>query len=158
MRRGELCGLQWSAVDLDQATISVERSLEETDAGVRLKSPRSRHGRRRIALPASVVEVLRARRVRQIELRLALGMGRLGPDDFVFGQEDGSPLPPDRLSQQWRRVADTLGLTGVSFHALRHTCQCADCRGPGRSDRQSPAWPRISGDHARDLCAPLRQH
>ena len=121
MRRGELCGLQWGAVDLDQATISVERSLEQTGAGLRLKTPKSRHGRRRIAMPASVVEMLRAHRVRQIEMRLALGIGRPGPGAFVFSHEDGSPLSPDRLSQQWRRAADAMGLPAVAFHALRHT-------------------------------------
>lgn len=121
MRRGELCGLQWAAVNLDLASISVERSLEQTDSGLRLKPPKSRHGRRLIALPASVVEMLRRHRLRQIETRLALGMGRPGREDFVFCQEDGSPVPPDRLSQQWRRAADAVGLPAVSFHALRHT-------------------------------------
>ena len=37
--------------------VSVERSLEQTDAGLRLKSPKSRHGRRRIALPASCGQI-----------------------------------------------------------------------------------------------------
>jgi integrase len=121
MRRGELCGLQWRDVDLDQASIGVERSLEETNAGLRVKSPKSRHGRRRISLPASVVETLRAHRVRQIEMRLALGMGRPEPEALVFCREDGLPLSPDRLSQQWRRLVDAMGLPSVSFHALRHT-------------------------------------
>jgi integrase len=39
MRRGELLGLQWGDVDLDKATLKVERSLEETKAGFRLKPP-----------------------------------------------------------------------------------------------------------------------
>ena len=39
MRRGELLGLQWGDVDLDKATLKVERSLEETKAGLRLKPP-----------------------------------------------------------------------------------------------------------------------
>jgi integrase len=121
MRRGELCGLQWGMVDLDQATITVERSMEETNAGLRVKSPKSRHGHRRIALPGSVVETLRLHRVRQIETRLSLGMGRPGAENYVFCEVDGSPLHPDRLSQQWRRAANALGLPTVSFHALRHT-------------------------------------
>jgi len=121
MRRGELCGLQWRDVDLDAAVITVEHSLEETNAGVRVKAPKSRHGHRRIALPAAVVDMLRTHRVRQVEMRLALGMGRPEPGAFVFCQADGSPLSPDRLSQQWRRAVVALGLPSVPFHALRHT-------------------------------------
>jgi integrase len=121
MRRGELCALQWRHVDLDAAAIEVARSLEETNAGLRVKPPKSRHGRRRISLPAAAVETLRAHRLRQGEIRLALGVGRPGPDDLVFGLEDGSPMPPDRLSQQWRRAADALDLPAVTFHAFRHT-------------------------------------
>src|SRR5262245_25917925 len=46
MRRGELCGLQWGDVDLDKATLRVERSVEETRAGLRLKPPKTKRGRR----------------------------------------------------------------------------------------------------------------
>jgi integrase len=44
MRRGELCGLAWNAVDLDGAEIRVERSLEETKERLSLKGPKARHG------------------------------------------------------------------------------------------------------------------
>src|SRR6516164_3559421 len=42
MRRGEICGLAWGAVDLDGATVRVERSLEETAEGLRVKPPKTR--------------------------------------------------------------------------------------------------------------------
>ena len=100
MRRGELCALRWRHVDLDLAIIAVEASLEETNAGLRVKAPKSRYGRRLITIPAGVVETLRARRLRQAEIRLALGLGRPAPDDLVFAKEDNSPLSPDKLSRQ----------------------------------------------------------
>ena len=40
IRRGELLGLQWGDVDLDSATIRVERSVEETRAGLRVSRQR----------------------------------------------------------------------------------------------------------------------
>ena len=46
MRRGELLGLQWADIDLDRAIIRVERSVEETRAGLRIKPPKSKRGRR----------------------------------------------------------------------------------------------------------------
>jgi integrase len=52
MRRGELLGLQWGDIDWDSGTLRVERSLEETKAGLRLKPPKTKRGRRNITLPS----------------------------------------------------------------------------------------------------------
>ena len=64
MRRGELLGLQWGDVDLDNATIRVERSEEETRAGLRVKSPKTKRGRRNIALPPYAIAILQPIRSR----------------------------------------------------------------------------------------------
>src|SRR5262249_46168030 len=50
MRRGELLALRLSDLDLDKAmTARIERSLEETRAGLRFKPPKTDHGRRTIS-------------------------------------------------------------------------------------------------------------
>jgi integrase len=121
LRRGELCGLQWGDIDLDGASLRVERSLEESNSGLRFKAPKSKAGRRTVSLPPSVVDVLRAHRKQQLELRLALGLGRPADDALVFCEHDGSPLSPDKLSRDWGRVVVARKLPKVSFHALRHT-------------------------------------
>jgi integrase len=115
LRRGELCGLAWGAVDLDKAELRVERSLEQTQAGLRFKGPKTRSGRRTISLAASTVELIRAHRRQQAEQRLKLGMGRITDEDLVFARADGSPYPPNNLSRDWSRLR-----TGVAFHSLRH--------------------------------------
>lgn len=119
MRRGELLALRIGDVSFDNASVRVERSLEET--ALRLKPPKSKHGRRTISLPASTVAILRAHWVQQLELRVALGLGKAGPDTLLFSDPDGSPLSPDNLSRDWRRACRSLGLPMVMFHALRHT-------------------------------------
>lgn len=121
MRRGELLSLRWVDVDLEAATVRIERSLEETKAGLRFKTPKTKHGRRTISLPPSVVEVLRNHRRQQLERRVVLGLGRPGPDALVFSKPDSSPMSPDNLSRDWRRLTDSLGLPKVMFHALRHS-------------------------------------
>jgi integrase len=121
MRRGELCALAWGALDLDAKAVRVERSLEQTKAGLRVKSPKSRHGRRTISLPTNVVEIMREHRRRQLELRLAFGLGRLGADDLVFPHLEGGPYPPDSLSRAFSRLMVTRGLPPIHFHALRHS-------------------------------------
>jgi integrase len=122
MRRGELMGLQWGDLDLETGKLRIERAIEKTKAqGLRIKAPKTRHGRRRITLPAGAVEVLRQHRKTQIEPRLALGLGRLPADAFVFGTVEGAPRDPDRITQDWKRFAAARGLPKVTLHALRHT-------------------------------------
>jgi integrase len=121
MRRGEILACRWGDVDLENATLRVERSLEETAAGLRFKGPKTRCGRRLISLPANVVEVLRAHRRERIEFRLALGIGRLGSDDLVFATPEGAPMSPDKLSRDWGLAMAGLGLPLITFHALRHS-------------------------------------
>src|SRR5262249_53555945 len=123
MRRGELLGLQWGHVDFDAAKpfLRVERSLEETKAGLRLKAPKTARGRRNITLPADTVAMLRAHKAELMRLRLALGMSSIKCDTLVFSGIEGGPLNPHAVSRAWRRVCDAKNLPRVSFHALRHT-------------------------------------
>jgi integrase len=118
-RRGELLALQWPDVDLDRAVLRVERSVEETKAGLRLKPPKTKRGRRNIGLPADAVAMLREHRKWQIELRLALGQG--GQPVLVFSNVEGAMLSPNGVSRSWRQTCAARKLPRVQFHALRHT-------------------------------------
>ena len=106
----------------------IERSLEQTrkvraEKGVnlRFKAPKTRAGCRTLSLPPSVVATLRDLRVKQMELRLQLGLGKLPDDALVFCRADGSPIQPSYLSRNWARACHSLDLPDVSFHSLRHT-------------------------------------
>ena len=122
MRRGELMGLQWGDVDLDAGKLRVERAVEKTKAqGLRIKAPKTRHGRRTITLPAGAVAVLREHRKAQLETRMALGIGKLPSDAFVFGTVDGQVRDPDRITQDWKRFAAARGVPKVTLQALRHS-------------------------------------
>jgi integrase len=121
LRRGELLALRWEDVDLDRATLRVERALEETTVGLRFKAPKTKHGRRIISLPPSAVAVLRVHRLKQLEMRVALGQGKLEPSALIFSTFQAAPLSPDNLSRDWRRAITGLDLPRVRFHALRHS-------------------------------------
>jgi len=120
-RRGEIMALRWRDIDFDGARARIERSLEQTKAGLRFKAPKTKCGRRNVALPAALVSELRAVWKAQQELRLALGMGKASPDDLVFSTPDGNPRKPDGVSRDWRQLVVSKKLPKVTFHALRHT-------------------------------------
>jgi integrase len=121
MRRGELLALRWSDVDLDAGRIQVERSLEQTKAGLRIKEPKTKHGRRGIKVPPSVVAELRTHWTQQQQHRLKLGLGRAGDSDLVFPRRDGTLRSPNATSSEWRQLLAEFELPAISLHALRHT-------------------------------------
>lgn len=88
---------------------------------MRVKSPKTKRGRRSITLPPEAAIILRAHKVKLLELRLTLGLGTIKSDTLVFSTIEGGLLSPDNLSRDWRRVRTSRKLPRVSFHALRHT-------------------------------------
>ena len=121
LRRGELLGLQFGDLDFDRATLRVERSVEETKAGLRCKAPKTKRGRRNLTLPSEAIAVLRAHKVKLLELRFALGMGPITPTTLVFSTVEGELIRPRNLTKAWSRVRAALKLPAVSFHAFRHS-------------------------------------
>jgi integrase len=121
MRRGELVALRWRDVDLEGGQIRVERSLEQTNAGLAFKPPKTKAGRRSVTIPPAIVAELRSHWRLQQEHRLALGIGRATPDDLVFARTDASPWPPDSLTTAWQKTVAALKIPQVTLHGLRHT-------------------------------------
>jgi integrase len=120
LRRGEALAVRWKEVDLDAETLQVVRAFEQTArAGLVVKEPKSRHGRRTVTLPTTTVAELRAHRKAQQELRLSLGIG--GRAELVFDHPDGSPLSPDVVTHQWAAAMKAAGMKGTTLHSLRHT-------------------------------------
>lgn len=121
LRLGEILALRDGRVDLDRGLIQVREALEPTAGGIRFKPPKTKAGRRDVTLPTFVVETLRAHRRELLEQRMGMGLGRLGPDDLLFANPDGSPIRSNTMSSAWATFAARAGMPEVTLHALRHT-------------------------------------
>jgi integrase len=119
-RRGEALALRWKDVNLENATVHIERSVEQTKAGLRIKSPKTKHGRRNLSISPWLIAELRSYRVRQQERRLALGMGKAPDDSLVFARWDGELRSPHWLSQKFAQAMAALRID-CTLHGLRHT-------------------------------------
>lgn len=117
-RRGEVCALRWSDIDLDRAELCVRRSIVHVGREVREKDTKT-HQSRRLALDEATVAMLRQHRLRQREQMLALGVG-LADDAHLFASPDGAPWRPDVMTNRFGRLRATLGLENVRLHDLRH--------------------------------------
>lgn len=120
LRRGELLGLHWSDIDLDEARLSVRRSLVSVGYAVRISEPKTRRGRRQIALDKTTVSALLGHRRRQMQERLSWGPAWVD-SGFVFTKEDGTPLHPDRFTKLFAQRVKSSGLPRIRLHDLRHT-------------------------------------
>jgi integrase len=97
LRRGEITGLRWRSIDLDNGQLAVVASTEQTDTG-NIREKEAKSGRSRtVALPSLAVEELRRWRVQQAEELLRLGV-RGDEARHVVTQADGSPLQPRSLT------------------------------------------------------------
>jgi integrase len=120
MRRGELLGLTWRALDLERSRLSVEQQLIPTRGGASFGPPKSARSRRTIALDSETVDVLRRHREAQL-LERDLAAGAYEDHDLVFCDEIGQPIHPQTLSRAFTRRRKEAGLPTGSLHVLRHT-------------------------------------
>ena len=118
-RRGELLALQWPDLNTTTGELSVSKSLEQTKAGLRVKSTKSEKPRH-FAVPESALPVLADHRAQQGEDKRLFG-----PDyqdhDLIFCQPNGAYYSPDRVGARVKELMVSVELEGVSLHSLRHT-------------------------------------
>lgn len=110
LRRGELCGLEWSKVDLESGKLTISKTIVEVKGKVIESAPKTNSSRRTIKLDAVTVEALVAYRGRG-------GVTRMGR---VITWEDGTPVNPEVLTRSFKRTVKRLGLPMIRLHDLRH--------------------------------------
>ena len=120
LRRGEVCGLQWSEVDLDGARLTVSRARVVVNHRVEESTPKTKASGRQIGLDTVTVRALRAHWAAQASERLAWGP-EYQTTDLVFTWENGSPLHPDLITRTFKRLAKNAGLPVIVVHGLRHS-------------------------------------
>ena len=119
MRRGEILGLRWSDVDLDNRRLSVRQAVISVAYKVLESTPKS-HQARVIDLDSETIELLRRHRERQKREREQWG-DDYRENDLVIAKENGEPIHPQCFSQAFDRLVKRAGLRRIRLHDLRHT-------------------------------------
>jgi integrase len=121
LRRGEVCILRWSRVDLDVGEIEI-RSSYRLRKGVGTEKDTKTHQMRRIALDTETVVLLRELKDRWRARLVDLGL-ELTDDMYVFTGYRQTvptvPYSPHGVSSRYKDMADRLGID-THIHALRH--------------------------------------
>lgn len=121
MRRGEILGLRWQDIDLQQGTLQVCRAVSYFGRrGFLVGEPKTEKSKRKIALPQFVVEALKRHRTIQLETRLQAGAAWI-ENDLVFSNNCGGFIVPVTLTNHFSKLLEEIGLPRMRFHDLRHS-------------------------------------
>ncbi|MFP1627355.1 tyrosine-type recombinase/integrase [Streptomyces sp. 5K101] len=120
-RRGEVVGLRWENLDLEEREIRVRTQRQRVRGEVYEDDPKGRRRKQTLPLPAICVAPLRWQRMRQAAQR-----ERAGADwketGYVFTTRTGQPIEPRNLYRSFTRVADSAGIRVIRLHDARHGC------------------------------------
>jgi len=124
MRRGELAGLEWKNINLDEGYIDIKQTIPMLKKGVPvIKGPKNKQSNRKIALSAATIEELKLYRTEWKKMKLKLGdkwTAQKGME-FLFCQLSGHPSDPQRLTKRWIDFYRKHNLKPIRLHDLRHT-------------------------------------
>lgn len=122
MRRSELVGLTWAAVDLDAGALGVTQGLQRIyGKGLVETPPKTAKSRRRVALSPQAVAILKRQHARQAEQIVNIGRDLWAKGDWVFTRPDGRPLDPDEVTHAFTKLARACDFRGLRLHDLRHS-------------------------------------
>ena len=111
LRRGEICGLQWSDFDGDTGTLKVCRTLHSQRKGeYTVGETKTNQGMRTIILPHSVTDILRRRKADAISQWI-----------FPDPVKPENPVDPNAAYRHMKTLLRRAGLPSIRFHDLRHT-------------------------------------
>ena len=114
LRRGELCGLRWSDVDLEHHTITIENTRTQAGKKEIEKGTKTASSTRTLYLPDTLCDMLKAAKEHQQACRATY-------KNTVIGMEDGRPFRPNYPSELFGKFLADNDLPKIVLHELRHT-------------------------------------
>lgn len=120
LRRGELCGLRWSDVDLEHQTITIENTRTQAGKKEIEKGTKTASSTRTLSLPETLCDMLKAAKEHQQACR-AEYKNAYDDNDYVVVMEDGRPFRPNYLSELFGKFLEDNDLPKIVLHELRHT-------------------------------------
>lgn len=129
LRRSEVLGLKWDAIDFNRKTITIRHIVTEVRDGnghvilVQKDRTKNNASRRTLPLVADMEEKLLALKKQQKENRRVCGSCyNMEFDGYIFVDEMGNLLRPNYVSQNFQTVIRNADLRIIRFHDLRHSC------------------------------------
>ncbi len=127
LREGELLGLRWQDIDLDERTLTVNQTVqrirsetENTTSSLEFCEPKTNGSRRTLSVSGTLVSILKAHRLSQYKARLIAG-SEWSDNGLVFTTSIGTPIEKSNLYRDFKGILNDAKLPSIRFHDLRHS-------------------------------------
>lgn len=128
LRRSEIVGLKWDAIDFEKKRFSIQYTVTETNIGgkqtiVEKERTKTKSSRRTLPIVEPFEKLLLELRTSQEENRRVCGRSYCTDYlEFVYVDELGQRIKPGYITMAFQKLLQKNGLKRIRFHDLRHSC------------------------------------
>lgn len=128
LRRGEVVGLKWDAIDFERGCITIKRTVTSVQLNgktqiIEQDSAKTKSSMRTLPLVGSFREYfLQVKEAQELNKKVCGNCYNYEYDGYVFVDEMGERMKPDYLTSQFPAFIRRHGMRKMRFHDLRHSC------------------------------------
>lgn len=128
LRRSEVLGLQWDAIDFEQKTITIKHTVTEVcldgkSTVVEKDRTKTKSSYRMLPLVEPFEKLLLSLRQKQEDNRRLCGNAYCKKDSaYIYVNDIGELIKPGYITQHFPLILEKNGLRIIRFHDLRHSC------------------------------------
>lgn len=128
LRRGEVLGLKWDAIDFNRGTLTIRRTVTQVKIDgkyqiIEQDSAKTKSSMRTLPLVGSFKESFEeAKKAQEFNKKVCGDSYNYDYDGYVFVNEIGERMKPDYLTTSFPEYLKRHGMKKIRFHDLRHSC------------------------------------
>ena len=128
LRRGEVCGLKWNAIDFERGTITIRHTVTSLQVDGKTKmyaqdSAKTKSSMRTLPLVGSFAEYFKeVKTAQEVNKKVCGNCYNYEYDGYVFVNELGDLMRPEYLTSYFPQYIQKHGCKRMRFHDLRHSC------------------------------------
>ena len=128
LRRSEVIGLQWSAIDFDRKIITISRTFERINVDGKVvdvskcRTKNKASFRSLPLIPAVEQALLKAQKHQHQQMKLCGGSYCKEYKDYICVDDMGHLVTPDYVTRVFREMLLKNGFRPIRYHDLRHSC------------------------------------
>lgn len=120
LRRSEVIGLKWGAIDFEKNTVTIQHTIVKNLTIVAKDKTKSPSSHRTFELLPEIKDML-LKQYQEMLKNKALFGNTFNDSDYVFTWEDGRPYRPDYITHAFQKVLKQKDIPMMRFHDLRHS-------------------------------------